>query len=480
MTGRTAVGGVALRWVAALLELIWLWPALVAIDHAAGAGVSVLPLLALLPAALCVRLAVRANRRRVETRPQGGGRVHVPRLVVEVAALLAGGACVAAVVWIEAAVVREAAAGLDAAALTVVVAGGSLLWLLGTRLGSIDIRFPTFVGEFQFGLVMLLVGIFAVRQLRVEVPASAVAGLVYIVVGLAGMSLARRSSLPQLSMRGRWWLILVGATVLVVLGGAAVAALVTPDVILAVGRGCAWVWHQMERGFAAIGSLFPADEGSGESGSGYAAPGGSPEGTVGDEVLPESVLRVVRVGFAIFAGLMALIALYLLTVRAVAWAKRQAERSGDVRMERLSAGSGTGLRSWLARCQAWVLQVLRMMWRRGASSALEDAEPVRRLYREVLRWGATRGHPRHPAQTPEEYGAQLGELYPQGRAQVAVLTAAYVHARYGPGLSRSPADGRDRTAFDSEVKVEALREAWHILRTMKPTPREEADGRNAT
>ena len=281
--------------MAAVLELIWLWPALVAIDHAVGAGVRVLPLLALLPASLCVRLAVRGSHRRAEGWSQGRAHVRARRLVTEVAALLAGSVCVAAVARIEAVGIRAAAGGLDAGAPALVVTAGLLLWLLGTRLGSIDMPFSTFLGEFQFGLVILLVGLFAVHRLRGDLPAAAVIGPVYVVLGLVGASLARRGALPQLSLRGRWWLILVGATGLVFLAGFAVTALVTPDVILSIGRGCAWVWHQMERGFAAIGSLFPEPEGHGESGSGYTAPGGSAEGTVGEEVLPESVLN--RPGF---------------------------------------------------------------------------------------------------------------------------------------------------------------------------------------
>ena len=119
-------------------------------------------------------------------------------------------------------------------------------------------------------------------------------------------------------------------------------------------------------------------------------------------------------------------------------------------------------------------------WFARARSTGEEADTVRRLYREVLRWGTARGHPRRPAQTPLEYGALLGELYPEGRAHVTLLTQAYVQARYGSGTPRSPEDRRVGTACDSEAKMECLREAWWTLRAMKLVVRKEADERSGT
>ncbi len=56
------------------------------------------------------------------------------------------------------------------------------------------------------------------------------------------------------------------------------------------------------------------------------------EETVGGQVLPESVLNVVRAGYTVFAVVLAVVVVYVLTVRVVAWARISRTRTGAQRM----------------------------------------------------------------------------------------------------------------------------------------------------
>lgn len=83
------------------------------------------------------------------------------------------------------------------------------------------------------------------------------------------------------------------------------------------------------------------------------------------------------------------------------------------------------------------------------------AASVRRLYRQMCRAAATHGYPRSEAETPFEYLDTLGEAWPEGRPEAALITDAYVRVRYGE-------------VPETREEFKALRDAWHRLEKQKP------------
>ena len=76
---------------------------------------------------------------------------------------------------------------------------------------------------------------------------------------------------------------------------------------------------------------------------------------------------------------------------------------------------------------------LRLPFRLQAKPASipPEAASVRQIYRQLLRWAATGGYPRHAAQTPNEYLYALAGLLPEAQEDLGFITHQYVRTRYG-------------------------------------------------
>lgn len=75
---------------------------------------------------------------------------------------------------------------------------------------------------------------------------------------------------------------------------------------------------------------------------------------------------------------------------------------------------------------------LRRLWQRlSGSSRRRVAASIRRIYRQMCDAADACGYPRLEAETPYEYLASLSHVWPQGAPQTALITHAYVRARYG-------------------------------------------------
>ncbi|MCX7670258.1 MAG: DUF4129 domain-containing protein, partial [Anaerolineae bacterium] len=60
----------------------------------------------------------------------------------------------------------------------------------------------------------------------------------------------------------------------------------------------------------------------------------------------------------------------------------------------------------------------------------EPAARIRRTYQALLAWAASQELPRAPGMTPEEYLRFLEAMLPDCKAMLALITAAYLQARY--------------------------------------------------
>lgn len=426
------VGRVVLLVILMVMELMWLAVVFTVLNTTLSLGLDLRLLMGFLPASLgtCLVLGFWHPRR--------GGRLFSWAVMAAI-----GAAAVGSAVWV----------GGSTTPVGVLV-GGAILWVAGMRLGWLEVRFPVVLGEFQFGLIMLLVVLFVGRQLSVDLPAGVIMGIAFVVLGLLGLGLARSGVGGGGLSRGRWWLFLGAGVLAIVVVGLVVAALVTPDALRAVGRGFLWLWHQIDKLIAVVGGWFPEKSVSISDGPEWSAPGVAQEDTVGGGVLPESVLRVVRIAFTVFVIVMASLTTYLLTTRAVGWVRRRAKGSGSIKVERLHGAFGADVRAWLSRW--WDRIAQRVLWlRRSREGDPTEATSVRDLYRHLLRWAAGRGCSRDAAQTPFEFQTVLVECCPEGQGEIDILTQAYVHTRYGPRVRRTD-------------DIQALRAAWGVLRRIKP------------
>ena len=74
---------------------------------------------------------------------------------------------------------------------------------------------------------------------------------------------------------------------------------------------------------------------------------------------------------------------------------------------------------------------------------------IRALYRGLLRWAATQGHPRRAATTPDELQRELAAAMPAAAAPVALITRYYEQTRYGGVDIAADALAASRVAHES-------------------------------
>ncbi len=129
---------------------------------------------------------------------------------------------------------------------------------------------------------------------------------------------------------------------------------------------------------------------------------------------------------------------------------------GGGETELVSSSLFGGLARLLRRLRARIWRALLFLVTLGRSPrpepALEETVlSVRALYRSFLTWAEKHAFARERSQTPLEYLQALSLTLPAKGAELQVITAAYVKARYG----RRPPGGEE---------FEAARQAWHKIK----------------
>lgn len=87
------------------------------------------------------------------------------------------------------------------------------------------------------------------------------------------------------------------------------------------------------------------------------------------------------------------------------------------------------------------------------------ADPVRRVYAQLLYRAARHGLERQPTVTPAEFQQRLEAWWPESADDFAAVTRAYIRRRYG-----------DVTPDEAEIR--RVREHWRNIRTAMRTPHE--------
>ncbi len=339
-----------------------------------------------------------------------------------------------------------------------VLLGSGAAWFLGRRLAHIEPDFAISVAEFQFGLAILVMMFFTASQLTPENAGSVPLALVFFLFGLVGISITHaRDSTGWLSglQRHRWSGLLVITIVIVILLGLLIGWLVTPDLLQTILNGVNWLWDQFLRVLEFLLSLLPKPE-PGEMPPITPLPGGGGGGEKEEKlwVLPETVQAVLRIMFNVIIIGLTLMALWRISSQIIGWLRRRSA-SQDAEVESLHGAFKDDLLALLKGLLYWPLALFRLFLAlfglKKSRPVLPEIASVRQVYRQLLKWASSHGHPRDMAQTPHEYLDTLLGLLPQARADLEFVTSQYVSIRY---CSLVP----------TEDELEELKQSWHRIK----------------
>lgn len=171
--------------------------------------------------------------------------------------------------------------------------------------------------------------------------------------------------------------------------------------------------------------------------------------------VPAWIFKTIRYGVV---GVVLLVVLFLvLLFLAKVQARLSVDEGEDVGQEAMRL-NGNFLRRGLDRLR----EMARLAGRFPLGSQLLAAISVQNMYANLTRMARRRGHPRRPAQPPDEYLPVLALAFPGQDAALERLTAAYMRVHYG-----------DRTISRDELAQ--IRQDYHAVRQSDP-PVDVADG----
>ena len=317
------------------------------------------------------------------------------------------------------------------ATIFIVLAAGALWWM-GARLGAGRTTYRGVVIGFQFGLMMLAAALLIGYAVHADLSAAIPTAVAFVGLGLVGAAMTRTDdgAPPVLRRGGTWWGMLLAGLALVLLLGLVAGVLFTPELMHLIGRGLRALWGLIERLLSAIGGLFSSSD----------SPPPLPPDTVtslpqGPEPgfslkLPEWLRHSGGIAYTVLVASVTLLAIWQVASQLFERMRRRGE--GRAEVESLRGAFRHDVASLFRRMYAWLLRLLRL-----GTSRLKprDESPqtasIRRLYADMLRWGAKSGFPRGSSQTPFEYQETLCLALPGHQADVRMITASYVRAKYG-------------------------------------------------
>jgi hypothetical protein len=363
-------------------------------------------------------------------------RLRGRRLLWEAAVLLLFAAVLG--VWM---VLVPAPQGIRGAWILTAVLGGAL-WFLGSRAGRFRPDFGLFLGEFQFGLAILLVVYGLEARGGTGTGPLIPLTVLFFVLGLIGLFLCRDAGKALSSpgpRRRRHWGLLAVSLILVLAVTLWILAIIRPGLLAwalaAAEQIGAFLVRLVGRILDFLIRLFPSpDAGSLKIPVQHAPLRENPGEMANIFQIPEAVRRIGQ--YVVSAGWIGivLVALWRVSTDILKWFRRRMGFSDGTEAESLKGAFREDLRrivgTILARLKALVRRLLRGRRGRGLPPG---AAGVRQAYRRLLEMGAAGGCPRKPARTPGEHLEALALWLPEARGEMAFITGRYVRARYGPG-----------------------------------------------
>ncbi len=318
-------------------------------------------------------------------------------------------------------------------ATTFIVLAAGALWGIGGRLGGTPVTRNNVLIEFQFGLIMLAAALLIGYVVQVDLSGAIPMAVFFVGLGLIAAALTGSDggSTPLFLRRGgTWWGMLLTGLAVVLLLGLIAGVLFTPELMHLVGRGLHGLWRLIERLFGAIAGLFPSSDPEPLPTPGLEVPPPQESEPGFSLSLPEWIRRPSSIAYGVlFAGL-ALAAIWSIASQLLERMRRTTQ--GRAEMEWLRGAFRHDVAGLLRRAFAWVTGLFRLVRRRlKPRDEYPQTASIRRLYADMLRWGAAWGFPRKPCQTPFEYQETLCLSLPGYEREVKSLTEGYVRARYG-------------------------------------------------
>ncbi|MBN1857153.1 MAG: DUF4129 domain-containing protein [Dehalococcoidia bacterium] len=314
--------------------------------------------------------------------------------------------------------------------------GSGLAWFLGRRLASQPISYSRLLGDFQFGLIMLLSAFLVGHGLGQGLHRPILLSLAFFGSSLSGMAIARgvieTNSKTSLS-RGHFTGTILTLVGIVSVLGLLIGMALTPDVLRVLLDAVRYVGHLFAEFMKWLASFIPEPD---------IDPTAPAESATGDDSalrefyrslpFPALLRRGLRIAWIIMVLGMLVAALWQLCAQVLAWLRRRMDIGEDAELESLDMGFLSELAAFLrhiaARLRAMAVRMLNAVLRIGRQ---DKPDTVRAVYVRFVKWANKKVLPREPWQSPREYMTSLAEFLPTASPDLATVTEAYVLARYG-------------------------------------------------
>jgi hypothetical protein len=337
------------------------------------------------------------------------------------------------------------------------VIGSAVLWGFGWRLASAKIHFSTLVTEFQFGLALLLI-FFLMDSIWGTNSASLIPlTLAFFLAALSGIAISHaleRESWLAGPARNGWLGFLFFSVALILGAGWLIGRVINPPLvellISFLARLGQWFLEILREFFLFLANLFPLPKAA-DLPSPTPLPQMKGPSEFPFQIFSDRVREVIRFFWAMIWGFLVLLALWRVSSQFLDWFRRKWGGAQGIEVEPMQGAFREDLLNFLRR----VFLGLGFKWffrkRKKTERLLPEAELVRKMYRQLLAWAASRGHARNLAQTPYEYLQGLIAWLPETGGDFTFITERYVRTRYSQTVP-------------TVKEVEELRQRWERVR----------------
>lgn len=237
--------------------------------------------------------------------------------------------------------------------------------------------------------------------------------------------------------------------------GLLITSVVTPDLLQLFWAGIKWVlgvlWILSVKVMDFLASLLPETKPA-ELPPMFTIPAEVPSEELRPGIMPEWLQSALRIGWTVMVAGALLFVLWRVPSNIFHWLRRKLASMAGAEFEPMPGVFKADFLSLLKRIFVRLLRLKLLFRLRGKEAAFPpEVASVRQIYRQLLRWAAAGGYPRHVSQTPNEYCYTLVGLLPQAREDLDLVTQQYVRARYGALLLTGD-------------ELNALSQAWHRVK----------------
>jgi len=310
-------------------------------------------------------------------------------------------------------------------------------WGLGCRLALLKNSFSTLFSEFQFGLIILFVGLFVEHRLQLNVPYLVPLNLLFFSFALIGAGLAHgneHSGWASSRFFSTWIVFLLVAVALILSVGLLITVLVSPAfvkfLLSLLYRTGEFILGILGRILGFLLSLLPLPESALSPPPPVSQPTPRPEDWSPFFFISDATREILRVLWTLMVSSLLIVALWRVSSRILDWLRRRMGTSTGDEVEPLPGAFRADLRILLL----WIFDTLSLKWlfRLLARRKRRDRESdsIRQAYARLLKWAAAKGCRREISQTPFEYLPRLSDFLPEAGEDFIFLTRQYVQDRY--------------------------------------------------